>query len=53
LFDVITEGPLAAVVEALGCPMPLDVTNPLADAIALILGYGRQDREDQLADAIA
>jgi hypothetical protein len=33
--------------------MPLDVTYPLADAIALILSHGREDREDQLADAIA
>jgi hypothetical protein len=45
--------PLAAVVEPLLCPVPLRVEDALADAVALVLGNGAQDCENQLADAVA
>jgi len=51
--DVIPEGPQAAVEQASRRVVALHVPNALADPIALVLGDGRQDRENQLADAVA
>jgi hypothetical protein len=47
------ELPLAAVVEPLHGPMALCIADALTDAVALIFSNSRQDREDQLADAIS
>src|SRR5712664_345936 len=47
------KGRRAAVEQASRRAVALHVPNALADPIALLLGDGRQDRENQFADAVA
>ena len=51
--DIVPERPAAAVEQASRRAFALHVPNALADPIALVLGDGRQDRENQFADAVA
>src|SRR5882672_3486006 len=51
--DIVPERPAAAVEQASRRAFALHVPNALADPIALVLGDGRQDRENKFADAVA
>src|SRR5258708_15075586 len=51
--DIVPERPAAAVEQASRRAVALHVPNALADPIALVLGDGRQDGENQFADAVA